>query len=82
MKTTIRFSVVKELDGKGYVFGGKLARIVADLHCCKESNVERRCRELENEEIIERKLVDNPSGGNQVVAYRIKPKEPTTMKLI
>lgn len=72
---TIKQSTTKELDGAGYVFSGKLARIIADLHQIKESNAERRFREMENEDIIEKKLVDNPSGGNKVVAYRLKVKD-------
>lgn len=79
---TVKYSIVKELEGKDYQFAGRIARVVADLHRKKESNVERRMRELENEGVIERKLIPNPGGGNDVVAYRIRPKDPITQKLI
>lgn len=76
MKTTIKHSIIKELNSGEWIFGGKLARIIADKHQVKESNVERRCRELENEERIESHLVENPHGGNRVVQYRIKIVSP------
>ena len=73
---TIRESIIKFLEeNDGLQFGGHIARNVAMLHECKESNVERRIRELENEGKIERQLVENPSGGNKVVAYRLKPMQ-------
>lgn len=70
---TIRESIIKFLEeNDGLQFGGHIARNVASLHECKESNVERRIRELEDDGKLERKLLDNPNGrGNKVVAYRL-----------
>ena len=74
-KPTIKHSIVKELEITGdWVFGGKLARVIADKHQAKESNVERRMRELCNEGFIEHRYVENPSKGNKVVQYRINSK--------
>ena len=73
---TIKNSIIRFLEEQGGLqFAGKVARAVAEIHLAKESNVERRMRELENEGKIERELVDNPAGGNKVVAYRIKPMQ-------
>ena len=69
---TIKESIIRYLEEQGTLqFSGKLCRAVAEIHLCKESNVERRCRELENSGTIERHLLANPSGGNKVVAYRL-----------
>lgn len=70
---TIKHTIIKTIEGNGWMFGGQLARAVAMIHECKESNVERRMRELEDEGTLERRLVDNPKKGNKVVQYRIKP---------
>lgn len=73
---SIKTEIIKELEYFGdWEFSGKLCRKVADLLKRKESNVERRCRELVESGWIEKKLVDNPQGGNQVVMYRIKKLE-------
>lgn len=78
MNQTIKNSIIRFLEEQGGLqFAGKVARAVAEIHLAKESNVERRCRELENDGKITRELVDNPAGGNKVVAYRIKSVQKT-----
>mgnify|MGYP001561318034 CR=1 FL=1 len=73
---TIKESIIRYLEEQGGLqFSGKVCRAVAEIHLCKESNVERRCRELEVEGKLERQLADNPSGGNKVVLYRINPMQ-------
>ena len=75
---TIKNSIIRFLEEQGGLqFAGKIARVVAEIHLAKESNVERRMRELENESKITRELVENPAGGNRVVAYRIKSVQKT-----
>lgn len=70
---TIKESIVQFLEEQGsWQFAGRVARAVAESHQAKESNVERRMRELEDSGTIERQLVANPAGGNRVVQYRVK----------
>ena len=77
MNQTIKQSIIRFLEEQGGLqFAGKIARAVAEIHLAKESNVERRMRELENEGKITRELVDNPAGGNKVVAYKLAEEKP------
>ena len=77
MNQTIKQSIIQFLEEQGGLqFAGKIARVVAEIHLAKESNVERRMRELENEGKITRELVDNPAGGNSVVAYKLAEEKP------
>lgn len=70
---SIKHSIIKELDGKDYVFGGVIERKVSELHNCKTSNVGRRLRELENAGTIEAKYVQIEGRGPKVVQYRLVP---------
>lgn len=76
-RNSIRQTCVEELEKfDDCVYGGRIARIVADIHLCKESNVERRLRELTEDDVILRDYVDNPKKrGGKVVVYKYKPKE-------
>ena len=71
---TIKQTAIQKLEELGgWQYSGRISRLVADLHQCKESNAERRLMELEDEGLIESQLVDNPNGrGNRVVQYRVK----------
>ncbi|MEK7112315.1 MAG: hypothetical protein AAB875_03220 [Patescibacteria group bacterium] len=74
---TIKNSIIRFLEEQGGLqFAGKIANAVSEIHFCKPSNCERRMRELENEGKITRELVDNPAGGNKVVAYRLSTNKP------
>ena len=81
---TIKQTAIQKLEELGgWQYSGRIARLVADIHSCKESNAERRLRELEDEGLIESQYVPNPNGrGNRVVQYRIKPEAelPTAYK--
>ena len=74
---TIKQSIIRYLEeNKDWQYGGAISRAVAEIHLCKESNVERRQRELEDESKIESWYVVNPNGrGNKVVQYRLKPMQ-------
>ena len=71
---TIKESIIRYLEeNKDWQYGGTISRAVAEIHLCKESNVERRQRELEDEGKIESQYVTNPNGrGNKVVKYKLK----------
>src|SRR3990167_8168835 len=75
---TIKESIIQFLEeNPDWQFGGAISRAVAQIHECKESNVERRQRELEDEGKIESRYVTNPNGhGNKVVQYRIYTQKP------
>ena len=61
-----------EREGK-FFYGGQIARRVADILNLKESNVERRLREMTDEGKLEAIYVSNPKGkGSRVVMYKIK----------
>src|SRR3990167_2074171 len=70
---TIKESIIQFLEeNPDWQFGGAISRAVAEIHECKESNVERRQRELEDEGKIESRYVVNPNGkGNKVVQYHL-----------
>lgn len=70
---TIRESIIKYLEeNPSWQYAGRIARVVAESHEAKESNIERRMRELEDESKIESQYVVNPNGrGNKVVQYRL-----------
>ena len=66
--------IIKHLEanyGKSWIYGGKLAREVRELTGTKESVVERRCRELVNEGILEKQLVQIDGVGARVVQYLV-----------
>ena len=67
--------IIKHLEenyGKSWIYGGKLAREIRELTGTKESVVERRCRELVNDGILEKQLVQIDGVGAKVVQYRIQ----------
>ena len=69
-----KIDIIKYLEenyGDVWTYGGKLAREVRELTGTKESVVERRCRELVNENVLEKKLVQIDGVGPRVVMYRI-----------
>jgi len=71
---TIPQTIVKALIGRDWVFGGELAREVGGVLKKKESNIERRMREMDNE--LEQRYVQIDGKGPHVVQYRLKRKEP------
>lgn len=76
MKETIKHTSIKVLENNNdWMFGGQLSRIVSGIHECKESNAERRFRELQDEGRIQSRYVPNPKGHNKVVQYKIKHKD-------
>ena len=75
---TIKQLIVQYLEGQGdWTFGGKIEDHIRSLVGAKASNASRRCRELENDNAIERRLIYFE--GKQVVQYRIK-QEPKVEK--
>lgn len=76
MKQTIPQAVEEYLsDKKDFVFGGQIARAVGWKLGKKESNVERRLREMQNEGVLENRMVQVNGKGNKVVVYKLKVKE-------
>ncbi len=78
MKETIKHDIIKYLEGHGhFVYGGSIARNIHELRGCKESVVERRCRELAEEGVLEKAYEQVDGKGPRVVMYRLAPeKEP------
>ena len=69
-----KLQIIKHLEenyGKSWIYGGKLAREVRELTGTKESVVERRCRELVNENVLEKQLIQIDGVGPKVVMYRV-----------
>jgi predicted transcriptional regulator len=71
---TIKQSLLGFIDDK-WQFSGYISRTIGDQLGKKESNIERRLRELENEGKIERRLVQINNQGSWVVQYKIKIKQ-------
>ena len=73
---TIKKIIVQHYEGIGdWAFAGKVAREIAYKEILKESNVERRMRELVKSGTLERRLVDVEGVANKVVQYRIAKVE-------
>lgn len=71
--TTIKNSIIAYLYRQSsWCWGGKLAREVARECECKESVVERRCRELVEEGRIEHQYQQVEGKGPNCTQYRIK----------
>lgn len=71
----------REQQKSFWIYGGELARAVAGILKKKESNIERRMREMDEE--LEQRYVPNPNGkGCPVVQYKLKSKEPEQLVLI
>lgn len=71
---TIKQLITQYLEEQGdWTFGGKIEDHIRSLAGAKASNASRRCRELENGNVVERRLIHLE--GKQVVQYRIK-QEP------
>lgn len=76
MKNTCNFEIIKYLETQnGFQFGGKIARAVHDTTGVKESVVERRMREMWEDEILEKTYEQVNGKGPKVVLFRIRPKE-------
>ena len=66
MKQTVKNSILSYLSEKpDWVYGGTLEKAIGEIAKCKQSNVGRRCRELQDEGKIERRIKDG------VVQYRL-----------
>lgn len=76
-KEKIKHSIIKYLDGKGFVFGGAIGRAIHDLTGAKEGIVERRCRELAQAGVLERSYEQVKGKGARVVLFRL----PTVYKM-
>lgn len=73
---TIKQSIINYLEEQGgWQYAGKIARVVADIHSCKESNCERRMRELVKAGIIDRELIKLEGVANKVVRYSVARAE-------
>ena len=70
---TIYEKIIQFLEERNdWVYGGILERHFTEH---KPSNISRRCRELWNKGILERRLVKIDGIANKVVSYRIKQEE-------
>ena len=73
---TIKQVIIQRYEELGdWAFAGKVARELAYNLVLKESNVERRMRELVKSGVLERRLVEVEGVANKVVQYRIAPVE-------
>lgn len=70
-KEKIKYSIVKYLEDKGFIFGGVIARAIHDLTGAKEGIVERRMRELAEEGVLERTYEQVEGKGPRVVLFRL-----------
>jgi hypothetical protein len=71
-KLSVKNQVLNYLVSKDWIFGGTLEREVSQIAQCKPSNISRRCRELEDDGMIESGYVTVPGVANKVVQYRLK----------
>lgn len=91
---TLYEAIIKEYESlKDWEFAGKVARKIAFEMKSKESNIERRMRELARGEAgsgkgkrtfapaLEMKLVKIDGVPNKVVCYKIKHQEPSVWDL-
>ncbi len=89
MKNTVNYEIIKYLDSQvdlfnskpKFVFAGVISRAVHDLTKCKESIIERRCRELAREGKLEADYQQVNGKGPHVVLYRVKiPDRPEDLR--
>ena len=78
---TIKSSITKYLEENGRSWGGDIARKVGHELKKKESNVERRCRELEDAGVIRASYAQVEGQGNKCVMYELTPQNPATRQL-
>lgn len=76
---SIKHSIITYLGGRDYVYGGVIDDHIRSLHGAKASNASRRCRELENEGLIEVRRVQAEGKGPLVTQYRLKRIAPIFM---
>lgn len=77
MKPTLHESITKEFEEIGsWEFAGKVARKLSPILQTKESNLERRMRELYQKGVLERRLVKIEGIVNKVVSYKIRDNKP------
>lgn len=75
---TIKEYIIQKYEEIGdWEFSGKVARQIAYELGKKESNLERRMRELENEGYLEKDYQQINGKGRKVVKYRIKQRQLT-----
>ena len=79
---TIKESIIKYLEENGKSWGGDIARKVGYELKKKESNVERRCRELEDAGVIRATYAQVEGQGNKCVMYELMPQNPASTELI
>lgn len=73
MKESIKTKIKLYLTEKrGWVKGGLIEDFIRQTDGHKASNASRRCRELEDEGVIESQYVNVPGVANKVVEYRIR----------
>ncbi len=70
IKNTIRQAIVLQTENKGWEYAGIIAREIGMMLSKKESNIERRLREMAEDGILERRLVKVDGKGANVVQYR------------
>lgn len=70
---SIKQQILDYLKSKGdqYTFGGVIEDHIRQTNGSKASNCSRRCRELVNEGLIERKLAKVQGSNLNVVMYRV-----------
>lgn len=74
MRTSIKTKILSYLKNTPHwVYGGVIEDFIRQTDGHKASNASRRCRELEDEGKIERRIVSFQ--GQRVVQYRVKQSE-------
>ena len=74
MKNSTRYEIVKYLEtehNNSFVFAGTIARKIHEMTGTKESQVERRLREMTNDGVLE-KIYSSVNGKGRFVCYKQK----------
>ncbi len=73
---SIKKAIIAYLEMRdGFVYGGTIEDKIRETYGAKASNASRRCRELVEANILERKLATVDGRGSKVVLYRIRTAE-------
>lgn len=72
MSETIISNILWYLEHKDFLFAGTIARRIHEITGAKESVIERRLRELHEDEKLERQYVQVDGKGPHVVQYKMK----------
>ena len=60
---SIKFHIYRYLEGKNWTFGGTLCRAIHEICGSKEGVIEKKCRELAIEGLLQRRYVQQDKDG-------------------